>query len=226
MPVFQDKRHRNWVNGRIVKVKKVKLDMSRRQFRFHAPIAPDLGQAADGRRSEQFHWATRNLEDRNSVYLHPHGEVAFTHGPPVSVLNTNNQLDDALSYQDLASVHDDSTVDTSVKYHFISDSSVSQHAHGTSGHTVAATLTTVADMPSDICHTDQYASDNALRSNCFSAGSTRTNQLVPVRLERHRRLKGLRGKHIKGLALESRRTQLARRSEQQLQKFVRPHTAS
>lgn len=199
--------------------------MSRRQFRFHAPVAPDAAAAVAMPHSGQFQWATREVEDRNSVYLHPHGEVAFTHGPPLDAVKTSNQLDDGLSYQDL-SVRDDSTVDTSVKYHFLDDNSISQHAHGTGGHTVAATLTTAADMPSDICHTDQYASENALRSNCFSAGSTRTNPLVRVRMERHRRLKGLRGKHIKGLSLESRRTQLARRSEQQLHKFVRPNTAS
>jgi hypothetical protein len=202
--------------------------MSRKQFRFHAPVMPALLDG-DIRYSEKFHWHQRELEDRNSVYSHEHGEVAFAHalsGQPGDSSATQVVSHTQSQSRDGSSVHDDSTANTSVKYYFISDNSVSQEANCTSGQTVVASLSTYPDMPSDICYSDEFASDNALRSNFFSVGSTRTNKLVRVKMERYRKVKHLQGKHVKGLSLESRQTQLMRRNEQHVQKLTRPHSVT
>ena len=191
--------------------------MARKQFKFNssASVAP-APDNEDVRLSSAFHWTERQFEDRNSVYSHSHGEVAFKR------LNMQSPEDED---GQAGSIGDDSTIATSVKYHFVSDNSVSQIANCTGGQTVAASLSTYEDMPSELCYSDEFASENALRSNFFSLGSTRTNCLVRVKMERYRKVKNLEGKKIKGLSLESRRTQIMRRNEQQIQKYMRPHAA-
>jgi hypothetical protein len=195
-----------------VKIKKDKLDMARKQFRFNTPVAPDeADNNADVRYSKKFQWNQRQIEERNSVYSQSHGTVSFAADP--------------LPLEDSTSVRDDSTTDTSVKYYMINDASVSQAAACTTGQTVAASLSTYPDMGSDLCYSDEFASENALRSNFFSTGSTHANRLVRVKMERFRKIKHLSGKHVKGLSLESRRTQEMRRDEKEGAKLTRPNTA-
>lgn len=200
--------------------------MARKQFKFHSPaVAPESGDD-DVRYSDTFHWQQREIEDRNSVYSHPHGQVVFRDGLQQNRLEQESVQSHAQSQQDASTVHDDSTVATSVKYHFLADNSISQAANCTSGQTVAASLSTLPDMPSEFCASDEFASENALRSNFFSQGSTRSNRLVRVKMERYRKVKHLQGKHVKGLSLESKNTQLMRRNEQHMHKLTRPNTVS
>lgn len=215
---MQAEKLHKWESVPIRKIKKCKLDMARKQFRLGTPVSPGPAehtaehQEEDVRYSAEFQWNTRQIEERNSVYSQPHGAVDFgKRAAPPSF--------------DTASVRDESTTDTSVKYYLDGDQSVSLLPALTEGQTVQASLSSYGDVPSEMCNTDEFASELALRSNFLSEGSGACNKLVRVKMERYRKVKKLTGKHIKGLSLESRVTQQKRRDIQQIRKYLRPGTA-
>lgn len=189
--------------------------MSRKQFRFGTSVSPagPVENQEDVRYSSEFAWKSRQVDERNSVYSRPHGAVDFAHSI------------DAQSVE-VPSVADDSTIGTSVKYYLDGDKSVSMVPALTEGQTVQASLSSYGDMPSELCYSDEFASDYALRSNFLSerSGSGACHKLVKVKLERHRKVKKLIGKHVKGLSLESRATQQKRKDIQEIRKYLRPST--
>jgi len=192
--------------------------MSRKQFHFaNNMIVPTNEIDPNVRINTQFEWKRRQIEERNSVYSQAHGSVQFSDGGQSAIYG---------SVRDSSSVRDDSTTDTSVKYYLDGDQSVSLEPAHTAGMTVAASLSSYGDMATELCYSDEFASDNALRSNFLSTGSTGSNKLIRVKMERHRKLKNLMGKHVKGLALESIRTQQKRRDIQQINKFAHAHPHS
>lgn len=207
----QEIKLRQWESNPIRKVKKSKLDMARKQFHFHNTVVPITDNQQDIRYSKEFAWKQREIEERNSVYSHPHGLVQFDRAPAEALTLGSG------------GGGDDSTTDTSVKYYLDGDQSVSLVAVQTEGQTVAASLSSYGDMATELCYSDEFASEHALRSNFFSTGSTGSNRLVRVKMERHRKLKSLVGKHVKGLALESIHTQQKRRDIQQIQKYSKMH---
>lgn len=191
--------------------------MSRKQFHFaNNTIVPVSDVDSNVRMNTQFEWKRRQIEERNSVYSQAHGSVQFS----------DNGQSAMYSLEDGVSLHDESTTDTSVKYYLDGDQSVSLVPALTTSMTVAASLSSYGDMATELCYSDEFASDNALRSNFLSAGSTSSNRLIRVKMERHRKLKNLMGKHVKGLALESIRTQKKRRDIQLLKKFAHAHPHS
>lgn len=214
--VVQAVKQHKWESVPIRKIKKTKLDMARKQFKLGTPVAPapPVGQdnQEDVRISAAFAWKTKQIDERNSVYSQPHGAVDFA------------QARNAAATIDTASVRDDSTTGTSVKYYLDGQQSVSLVPALTEGQTVQASLSSYGDMPSDLCYSDEFASDYALRSNFLSEGSGACNKLVRVKMERYRKVKKLTGKHVKGLSLESRATQQKRRDIQQIRKYMRPGT--
>jgi len=192
--------------------------MARKQFHFAnnavVPVTDTTQErplSPDARINTQFDWKQRQITERNSVYSQKHGSVQF---------GMQNSLFDG------SSVRDDSTTDTSVKYYLDGDQSVSLLPAMTGGQTVAASLSSYGDMATELCYSDEFASKDALRSNFFSQGSTGSNRLVRVKMERHRKLKQLVGKRVKGLSLESIHTQQKRRDIQQIKKFTQMHPQS
>lgn len=203
---------RRWEANPIKKIKKSKLDMSRKQFHFaNNVVVPTNDADSNVHINAQFEWKRRQIEERNSVYSQAHGSVQFSDGGKSALYD---------SARDGSSLRDDSTTDTSVKYYLDGDQSVSLVPALTAGMTVAASLSSYGDMATELCYSDEFASDNALRSNFLSTGSTGSNRLIRVKMERHRKLKNLMGKHVKGLSLESIRTQQKRRDIQQIRKFA------
>ena len=186
--------------------------MARKQIRFNTPVAP-APELANRHYSAEFDWQRRDFEDRNSVYSNSHGTVGL-----------QDKLDPR-RLQDQSSVHDDSTVGTSVKFYLTSDQSVSLLPGVTESQTVQGSLSSYGDMASEVCYSDEFASENALRSNYFSQGSTRTNKLIKINFTRYRKAKNLMGRHVKGLALESIKSQLTRRDIQEIKKYSRPQTS-
>ena len=227
--------------------------MSRKQFKFTTtpqilPIHEENSTivSQDVRYNTEFQWKQRQFEERNSVYSNVHGEVKFKQ--PLQNIDNTTIAKNLYEYS-----QDDSTIDTSVKLYLLNDQmSISEEGLCTTGQTVAATITTnntnnncptisttkvnntnhnnykssntTNKLSSEIYSHDEFESINAIRSNYFSQGSTKTNPLIHIPMVRHRKVKHLQGKHIKNLHLESKKTQLYRKEMQELQNFTRPHS--
>lgn len=213
--------------------------MSRKQFKFTTtpqilPIHEENSTivSQDVRYNTEFQWKQRQFEERNSVYSNVHGEVKFKQ--PLQNIDNTTIANNLYEYS-----QDDSTIDTSVKLYLLNDQmSISEEGLCTTGQTVAATITTNNTnhnnykssntnnkLSSEIYSHDEFESINAIRSNYFSQGSTKTNPLIHIPMVRHRKVKHLQGKHIKNLHLESKKTQLYRKEKQELQNFTLPHTS-
>ncbi len=177
-------------------------------------LAPSLAHGtvanhttAGARTNRQFEWRQRSFVDSDSVHLHPHGPIdmqseAGLHSTGLTTEGRSAADDSLLQYH----VDYRLTQDPQSKFYQPPSSAPSRYRQPSSSHKQRRDRSTDGwqqdsvggEVSQQMPSINDWHSDNALRSNYFSAGSTAADPLVEVKMQRYRAMKKLDRHTVKG----------------------------